>query len=128
MQSLLVLVGAAVVFPPAGLALLWWRRGGLGMKVLGSAVILAIGAIELFKIYGLRMELDGGGSRPFFSFKSKASHDAAGEQSRAVTPAPPPPVVAAPVAAVTPPPAPVAKDYWTDFRGPGRLGIYDEMP
>ena len=132
MQSTLVLLLAAILFPPVGLILLWRRPGGPVTRVFGTVAILAIGAVELFKIYGLRVDLDGSTTRPFFTFKSKEARDTAVEKHRAETAvqAAPPvaaaPVAAAPVAAA--PPVPAIKDYWTDFRGPGRLGIYEEMP
>ena len=51
MQSSLFLLLASLLFPPAGLVLLWRRRGGVAVKALGSLAILAVGAVELFKVY-----------------------------------------------------------------------------
>ena len=137
MQSNLALWLAALLFPPAGLFLLWRRHARLAAKLAGTVAILAIGAVEMFKVYGLRMELDGSTARPFFSFQSPEAKAAAVELHRAAQQAPAPPAAsvdppATVMAAAKPvePPAAVvvAPDYWTDFRGPGRLGIYDEMP
>ena len=147
MQSNLFLMLAAVLFPPAGLFLLWRRRGGAAVKALGTLAILAVGVVELFKVYGLKVSLDGSTTRPFLSFKSTEARDAAVEQDRAAQQqqlpapvAPPPsepsavvqaaakPIEPAPPVAALPVPVPAAKDYWTDYRGPGRLGIYDETP
>ncbi len=86
-------------------------------KILVVLAALALGGVLLVKVFGLRVELDGSAKRPVIS-QSQASRDLAVEQSRAAArPAEPAPVPVAPV-----------KNYWTDFRGPGRLGIYDEMP
>lgn len=133
MESTAALLIASVLFPPAGLVLLWRRRAGLALKLLGTVAILALGVFELFKVYGLRLELDGAATRPFLSFKSPEAKAVALEESRAAaTPAPAPapePVPTPAAAAPEPAPAPVVvRNYWTDFRGPGRLGIYDEMP
>ncbi len=145
MQSNLTLLLAALLFPPAGLFLLWRRRGGAAVKALGSLAILAVGAVELFKVYGLRMVLDGSASRPSFTFRSIAARDAEIEQHRAQqhqqpeaavvsAPVESPATVQAAAKPVEPPPqvvpvaVPIARNYWTDFRGPGRLGVYDEMP
>ena len=140
MQSTLMLLVAALVFPPAGLFLLWRRRTRPAVKVLGTVGILAIGIAQLFLVYGMRVELDGSTARPFLTFDSPEKRSAAVEQHRAAAqrqqPQPAPEIVqaAAPQPAE---PAPVAtaavlptitKNYWTDYRGPGRLGIYDEMP
>ena len=142
MQSNLALWLAALLFPPVGLFLLWRRHARITAKLAGTVAILAIAAVELFLVYGLRMELDGGTARPFFSFRSSEAKAAAVELHRAAQQQQPPtpPAEEAPTAVMAaaakpaepaplpPPPAMVAPDYWTDFRGPGRLGIYDEMP
>ncbi len=134
-QTGLLLLAASLLFPPAGLALLWMRRGTrVPAKLLGSLVIAGIGVVHLFRFYGLHAELDGSGSRPIFSFYKRERHEAEVERSRAAA-APP-----AEVPAAEPPPAPAAAPaakttrepssppYWTDFRGPHRDGRYDEMP
>jgi outer membrane protein assembly factor BamB len=122
MQSTAALLLAAVVFPPAGLVLLWRRPAAGWVKALGTLAILAVGVVELFKVYGLRVELDGAATRPFVSFQSPEVKAQALEQHRAA----PPPPAPAPTPVVTLEPA--VRNYWTDFRGPGRLSIYDEMP
>jgi len=85
-------------------------------KILGALAVLVVGGVVLVKVFGLHFELDGSATRPIVNFKSPEKRDAAVEQHRAAQPAPPP-VPLVPV-----------RNYWTDFRGPGRLGIYDEMP
>lgn len=142
-QSNVVIALASVLFPPAGLVLLWLRPAtGRLLRLAGTAAILAIGAVELFKVYGLRAQLDGSGAGFIYSFRrpivredaaEAAPPSAAAEKIQAPAAAPvakpepaapqsqPPPAASAPVAAA-------AKDYWTDYRGPSRLGIYDETP
>ena len=141
MPSTLLLLLAAVVFPPAGLILWWRRRVRPAVKVLGTLGILGIGAAQLFLIYGMRVELDGSTARPFFTFDSPEKRAAAVEEHRAAAqrqqPQPAPEIVhaaspqqpaeLAPVATAAVPTT-IIKNYWTDYRGPGRLGIYDEMP
>ncbi|MBM3797695.1 MAG: hypothetical protein FJW31_27415 [Acidobacteria bacterium] len=150
MQSNLMLIVASILFPPAGLWLLWRKYRGGSRRVLmyGSAAIVLLGVVELFKVYGLRIVLDGSTTRPFFTFSSPASCDAAVEAHRSslgaiVAEAPPPAAprpAAEPEASVVqaagpvppPPPAPAPAvapiGYWTDYRGPNRLGIYGEQP
>lgn len=124
------LLAAAVVMPPAGLVLLWMRPGTrLLRKLLGTAAIAALGVFYLVRFFGLRAEMDGSGLTPILSFYKKEQHYAAVERAREETK---PPADPAPQAAeatdVRPATAPSlpAKPYWTDFRGPGRLGHYDE--
>jgi outer membrane protein assembly factor BamB len=145
----LVILAASIVFPPAGLILLWMRTGTRAWKkALLSIPILALGVAHLFFVYGLRLELYGG-MLPHFRFERADSRDLALEASRAAqgpvaapTPTPlvsqdPTPAGAEP--ATAPQPAPESKPalvdtagagstYWTDFRGPGRLGHYDQGP
>ncbi|MEZ5403362.1 MAG: PQQ-binding-like beta-propeller repeat protein [Bryobacteraceae bacterium] len=134
-QSAWAVAGASILFPPAGLALLWARRGSIALKVLGTLAILALGVVQLFKVYGLRTEMGGSGLPAFFTFESKEDRARAVEESRAgpatATPAEPAPAAAPEVvkaAVPEPPPAPVFHNYWTDYRGPNRLGIYAEGP
>jgi outer membrane protein assembly factor BamB len=121
-QSLTVLLLSAAALPPLGLALLWIRRGTkVVWKVLGTIPILGFAVAHLFLFFGLRMEVDGGGSKPMFAFGTRASQYEQLEASRA---APPP----AAVQAAPAPSAPSAPPYWTDFRGPNRDGLYDQTP
>lgn len=113
----LAIVAASLVVPPAGLILLWTRRSAsVTGKLLGSVAILAIGIAQLFLIYGLRVELSGG-FRPVFSFSGSAERRHAKlERHRRGQ-------------ALESPPAPTAgATGWSDFRGAGRLGRYQEKP
>ncbi len=151
MQSNLTLILVSVLLPPAGLYLLWRKHRGSGgslrAMLLPAAAIVLLGVVELFQVYGLRVVLDGSTTRPFFTFSSPSSRDAAVEAHRSSNspgaveaPPAPAPAVATPASAsstalaAAPAPAPAAPPpvepigYWTDFRGPNRLGIYDEQP
>jgi outer membrane protein assembly factor BamB len=98
-------------------------------KFAGAALILA-GLIlgYLMRFQGLRIERDGSGIRPIFSFYQPEQHIAEIERNRKLDA----PVAPAPVESreasipkeVPPSPSP----FWTDFRGPRRDGHYDEMP
>ena len=97
------------------------------LKAAGILVVSAAAvAAYLVRFHGLRMEVDGSGSRPVLSFYKPERHMSAIEQSRAAeVPAAEETATAAPALPVKEPgPAP----YWTDFRGPRRDGRYDEMP
>lgn len=130
-QSLTVLLLSAVAVPPAGLVLLWIRGGTkVAWKLLGTIPILGFTVAHLFLFFGLRVEMDGTGAKPMFSWGSAESHIQQLEASRAVqqeaAPAQSPQTVeAAPAVAVS---APATPPYWTAFRGPNRDGHYDETP
>ncbi len=127
------LLAAIVVFPPAGL-LVWWMRRGVRPipRIAGTLGIFAIAILELFAVYGLRLEWNGAIKLNGISFDTRAKRDARLEASRAQqrattpvpqsTPEPPPP----PAAEAAPAAAPVIPAYWTDFRGPHRDGVYTE--
>src|SRR5262245_55608294 len=100
-------------------------------KTLAAVVIsAALVTLYLVQFHGLRIERDGSGIRPVFSFYRPEKHMAAIEQNRAVASIEnPPQVKPAETQPVVPPEkAPIPKPYWTDFRGPQRDGRYDEMP
>jgi outer membrane protein assembly factor BamB len=117
------------------------RKWSVKLAVLLGAVVLVL--VYLVKFQGLRVERDGTGWKPMFSFYQPEKHLAEIEKNRAtaavVAPASIPAPVVDPGAAARPEPAPevdsaakepvpAAKPFWTDFRGPRRDGIYDEMP
>lgn len=134
------IVAASLLFPPAGLVLLWMRTGTRAWKkVLLSLPIVAVGVAHLFLFYGLRMEMYGG-MAPRFTFESAESRARAVEESRA-TQREAPPTEAAAIPAAEPQlaqvataapaaetPIPRGSTYWTDFRGPRRAGRYDQAP
>src|SRR5580658_3757829 len=139
LRSRWALWAGILVFPPLGLVLWWIRRGVRPLaRIAGTLGICAVAVVELFFVYGMRLEWNGALSVQGVSFETRAQRDKRLEASRArqhleaPPSAPPPaapPVETAP-AAVTPAPARniayVPPAYWTDFRGPNRAGIYAE--
>ena len=112
-QRPLVILAAALILPPAGLVLLWLRKGvSILKKSFGSLAILAVAIAHLFLFYGLQMELMGG-MRPVFYFGGAQRQYQILEEARA--------------AQQTLPPS-TGSTYWTDYRGPNRLGRYDQAP
>src|SRR5687767_9526854 len=103
------------------------KFGAAGLLVAGLVVVY------LMRFHGLRIERDGSGIRPIFSFYKPEQHMAEIARNReVVAPAIAPALTAVPAPAATtnasnPRDVP-AKPYWTDFRGPRRDGRYDEMP
>ncbi len=103
------------------------------------AALAAAGAVAYWA--GVRTEWDGTGARPMLKYGTRDTRDEVLEQSRAVQRESPEPVSAeiAPPTAVAKPatPAPQKQSeetspdgdaYWSDFRGPGRQGVYAQTP
>jgi outer membrane protein assembly factor BamB len=132
-----VRVAVSAILPPVGIALLWSRaRVGVFGKLLGSFVLLLLSLAYVHYFFGLRVELDGTGARPIFSFETKESHYAELERSRSEQKAAPPPPAPESLAAIAAPPelAPELEDVaappparldWPRFRGPRMDGRYD---
>jgi outer membrane protein assembly factor BamB len=128
LRSRWALWAGILVFPPVGLVL-WWMRRGLrpAARIAGTLGICAVAMVELFVVYGMRVEWNGALKVSGVSFETRAQRDARLEASRfrqrAEAPAPAP-------AAAAPAPARaterVPQPYWTDFRGPNRAGVYAE--
>ena len=122
-----------LVFPPAGLAL-WWMRRGVGpvARVTGTLGICVVAAVELFTVYGMRLEWNGALKVSGISFDTRGQRDARLEASRArqapEAPAPAQPDATPAVAprALAPSVKTIKAAYWSDFRGPGRAGVYAE--
>jgi outer membrane protein assembly factor BamB len=118
---------ATLLFPPAGLLLLWrsnatglWRKlvGTLGI-LLYSLLYAALVVLALMQFAGLEIEWRGG-FPPVLTFRKTRPDYAAVEAHRARQtnqPSTPPAPRLAPRA-----------PYWTEFRGPNRDGRYAEMP
>jgi len=147
LRSRLALWLGILIFPPLGLVLLW-MRGGMRVwtRLAATLGIGVVAIIELFLVYGLRVEWTGNMSLYKISFDSRSRRDARLEENRkqqraaAVAMAPasataPPPAAPEPAAPIEKAPAaapartkaeirPAA--YWTDFRGPNRAGVYTE--
>lgn len=89
-QKPLVILAAALILPPAGMVLLWLRKGvSILKKALVSLPILGLGIAHLFLFYGLQMELMGG-MRPTFYFGGAARRYRVLEESRAAQKVQPP--------------------------------------
>jgi outer membrane protein assembly factor BamB len=139
LRSRWALWAGILVFPPLGLVL-WWMRRGIGpvARIAGTLGICVVAIVELFLVYGMRLEWNGAMKVSGVSFETRAQRDARLEanraRQRAMAPAPAPAPAATPVetarAAAPPAPAPtkerVPPAYWTDFRGPNRAGVYTE--
>src|ERR1035437_64949 len=92
-QKPIVILAAALVLPPAGLILLWLRRGTpVFRKILGSLAIVIVAVTHLFLFYGLHMEFSGG-IQPVFSFPGGERHYPQLEAHRAAFQAPAPAIV-----------------------------------
>ena len=103
----------------------------------GAAAVFVSGlvVVYLMRFHGLRIERDGSGIWPIFSFYKPEQHMAEIERNRepvvpaAVPPAAPTPEATTKVEAAAVKEVPTEKKpYWTDFRGPRRDGRYEEMP
>jgi len=135
-RSLTGLIAAAVILPPAGLAMLWLRRDtSIKVKALASIGIAVLGVAYFF------------GFRNWRKSVSNEDHYAALERDRAqqrasateavpsgvqsATTAPNQAATAgqpgAPGATAETAAAHAGRNYWTNFRGPNRDGHYDEM-
>lgn len=126
-----------ILFPPLGLWLWWMQRGVRPVaRIAGTLGICLVAIVELFAVYGMRLEWNGALKVSGVSFETRAKRDARLEafraRQRAAEPTAPMPAPAA--AAAAPAPAPIATAsaaqitpaYWTDFRGPNRAGVYAE--
>jgi outer membrane protein assembly factor BamB len=125
LRSRWALWAGILVFPPLGLVL-WWMRRGVGplARIAGTLGICVVAIVELFVVYGMRLEWNGALKVSGASFETRAHRDARLEASRAAAL-----VERAPTVATTVPVPSRERDrqgYWTDFRGPNRAGVYDE--
>jgi outer membrane protein assembly factor BamB len=140
LRSRRVLWAGIVVFPPLGLVL-WWMRSGVGAvaRAAGTLGICVVAIVEMFVVYGMRLDWNGALKVSGVSFETRAQRDARLEASRARQRAQAPAPAGAPVetasAVAMPTPARTAPPrsmehvppaYWTDFRGPNRAGVYAE--
>jgi outer membrane protein assembly factor BamB len=140
MQNRLVLWLCLIIFPPAGLILVWIRKHSrLSSRLLLSFAAILFGILHLYFFWHLRLELNGGMSRPFLSFSNPERHNAAVEklqrEEHAVDTSHLPITAPKPTASPSEAREPVAEPeinptassiYWSEFRGPGRRGEYDE--
>src|SRR5579864_9195175 len=125
LRSRLALWLSIFLFPPLGLVLLW-MRGDLGVlrRIAGTLGIGIIAILELFLVYGMRVVWNGAFSPTAVTFDTRARQYARLEESRARQRA----EAAVAALSVRTPTIVQPADYWTDFRGPNRAGVYSETP
>jgi outer membrane protein assembly factor BamB len=126
-----------VLLPPLGLALLWMRRDSrLILKLACSLAALLFFILHLVVFWNFRIELNGGLTRPYFGFRNPQKHNEEIEKLRLaehsidasrINAAPPEKIQPGPAEPATKTNPPSRKPYWTEYRGPGRTGIYAEM-
>src|ERR1035437_7287924 len=94
-QKSIVIRAASLILPPAGLILLWLRKGtSVFRKSLGSLAIVMVGVAHLFLFYCLHMEFSGG-IWLVFSFQGGDRPSRQLEPHRAAFQAPAPAIVEA---------------------------------
>ncbi len=121
----------SIIVPTVGLVLLWTRRTDVVRKILGSLLLIALGAAML-RFSGFRMSRVVGRIHSVVNSYKRERHYAELERNRAkdsstpaVAPEPAPKSDGKTAEAARPARAPA---FWTDFRGPRRDGVYDQMP
>jgi FOG: WD40-like repeat len=138
------LVLSSILLPPLGLAVLWNRREmALVKKVLISLGIVAFGAVYLYAIFGV-MKRGGSGDHEdqYTALERHRAEQQQQAQSGAAAPVGTDPAAATNPAQQNPAgvaqesansvnmshggDAKLARNYWTDFRGPNRDGRYEE--
>jgi outer membrane protein assembly factor BamB len=144
-RSNAALVAASILLPPVGLVLLWRRRDLTAQtRVLASLCIVALGAGYVYLLV-VRRANSGSNEAHYTALEQHRAAqqsqsgpitqaDAPAGQTAAGVPAGQPPPNGATVEggqptdmAHTEAPTTPARNYWTDFRGPGRDGRYEEL-
>jgi outer membrane protein assembly factor BamB len=128
-----------VLIPPLGIILLWMKRDSrLLTKLAGSLAAILLGVTHLVLFWNFHVEFNGGMTRPIFAFKNANRHNEEIEKLRLAERS----IDASRIQALAPaevqtgeeyspkpkPQSPRAafNNYWTEFRGPGRTGVYTE--
>jgi len=129
-----------LILPPVGLALLWMRRDSrFWTKLAGSLAAILFAFAHMMLFWNLRVEMNGGLTHPIFSFKNPKKHNEEIEKLRQAEHSTDTSRIQAPLPApVQTVPAESAVEqksmsqpktssaYWTEYRGPGRTGVYAE--
>jgi outer membrane protein assembly factor BamB len=128
-----------ILIPPLGILLLWTKHDSrLLTKLAGSLAAIVFVVAHLVLFWNFHMEFNGGMTRPIFTFKNYTRHNEEIEKLRLAERSIDASRIQAPAPAVVqtgeesrPKPKPqssraASNNYWTDFRGPGRTGIYAE--
>src|ERR1700691_3005982 len=77
LRSRRVLWAGIVVFPPLGLVLWWMRRDvGAVARAAGTLGICIVAIVELFAVYGMRLEWNGALKMSGVSFETRGQRDA----------------------------------------------------
>lgn len=142
-KSEAALWAASILLPPLGLVLLWTRRDiGAQKKVLASVCIVALAGGYLYLLLGRRANSDSDESHYTELEKHRAEQQrqaaqstAPGGQTASATQPGQPGAPGGPTAEGAQPAdlshteasSTPARNYWTDFRGPARDGLYEEM-
>jgi outer membrane protein assembly factor BamB len=140
LKNRLVLWLSLILIPPAGMVLLWMRpESRLKTKLAGTLAAIALILAHLVLFWSFHIELDGSTMRPIFYFRNTNKHneqienlrqaelsmDTSLSQTSEQAEAQPEPPKTAPEPESKPQPA-SSSTYWTEYRGPGRTGIYAE--
>ena len=129
-----------VVVTPLGLVLLWTRKDfRLRTKLFGSLAAIAFMFLNLNLFWGMKVDFDGGLTRPIITFQSDERHhreiDRLHESERSIDASQMQATSGADTAERRDPsegkrsdaqPLLKPRAYWSEYRGPGRRGIYDE--
>jgi outer membrane protein assembly factor BamB len=128
-----------ILIPPLGIVLLWMKRDSrILTKLAGSLAAIVFVVAHLVLFWNFHAEFNGGMTRPIFTFKNSNRHNEEIEKLRlaehsidasriqALAPAEVQPGKESSQKAKPQSPRPASNNYWTEFRGPGRNGIYAE--
>jgi outer membrane protein assembly factor BamB len=131
-QTLPGLIIASVLVPPAGIVLLWMRRGSpMFAKALGTValIILAGGYLYLFTAWRRASQNEAHYAEVEQHRAQQAAQPLAANQQPANAASPTSSAAASGSPTVDQAAAAHAtRNYWTSYRGPNRDGRYDEMP
>lgn len=136
-QSTIFLFFITLLLPPVALIMLWRRQdAGVGKKIFASFAILALCASYVFYAWShsLFVIRDASAEKHYEELeRQRAEQRASTPDSSTANPATPNAATSglsnsneakpAPAAAARP-----ARNYWTNYRGPGRDGRYEETP
>jgi outer membrane protein assembly factor BamB len=142
------LIVASILLPPLGLVLLWSRRGlTTRQRILASLCIVALGSGYLYLLLSRRAPAAGDDEARYTALERHRAEQqrqaaaqaeaAAGGQPAPATDAQGQPLAPGGANGEGTQPADLShvgaanvptRNYWTDFRGPARDGLYDETP
>src|ERR1700682_3599848 len=139
-RSLTGLIAAANILPPAGVLLLWMRRDTvIRSKILGTFLIAVLGAGYVFLYITWRRSGNEAHYAALEQHRAQQRAQAASSNEQPAVAPNAPPQSASPVAqnpnchtlaagtTAETAAAHATRNYWTNFRGPNRDGLYDEM-